>query len=75
MGNWGITPGIRYEHLNQEYQNNLEPKPGDVAQGSSAMDLYAGGASLDYRFNDDLMMLASAHRGFSPPGPADAVLT
>lgn len=75
LGNWGFTPGIRYEHLNQEYQNNLEPKPGDVAQGSSAMDLYAGGASLDYRFNDDFMMFASAHRGFSPPGPADAVLT
>lgn len=70
IGNWGFTPGIRYEHLYQTYKNNRAPS----TNGTSSLDVYAGGASLDYRFNEDFMMFGSAHRGFSPPGPADAVL-
>lgn len=68
-GKWGFTPGIRYEHLNQVYVNNLSPG----TNGRSSLDMYAGGGSLDYRFNDDLMVFASAHRGFSPPSPQNAV--
>ncbi|MBP1149830.1 TonB-dependent receptor [Methylocaldum sp. BRCS4] len=69
-GKWGFTPGIRYEHLYQTYKNNLSP----ANNGSSSLDMYAGGASLDYRFNEDFMMFTSVHRGFSPPGPQDAVV-
>lgn len=69
-GNWGFTPGIRYEHLNQEYVNNRKPS----TNGKSSLDMYAGGASVDYRFNDDLMVFASAHRGFSPPSPQNSVI-
>ncbi|WP_432742816.1 TonB-dependent receptor [Methylobacter sp. G7] len=70
LGQWGFTPGMRYEHLNQVYKNNLSPS----TNGSSSLDMYAGGASLDYRFNDDFMMFGSAHRGFSPPSPQNAVI-
>ena len=70
FGQWGFTPGIRYEHLNQDYENNLNPR----TNGTSSLDMYAGGASLDYRFNDDFMMFTSAHRGFSPPSPQNAVV-
>lgn len=70
LGKWGFTPGIRYEHLNQTYINNKAPN----TNGSSSLDLYAGGASLDYRFNDDFMMFTSAHRGFSPPSPQNSVI-
>ncbi len=70
FGKWGFTPGIRYEHLNQVYVNNRSPS----TNGTSSLDLYAGGGSLDYRFNDDLMVFASAHRGFSPPSPQNAVI-
>lgn len=69
FGKWGFTPGIRYEHLVQDYRNNNNP----IANGSSSLDLYAGGASLDYKFNDEVMVFGSVHRGFSPPGPVDAV--
>lgn len=69
LGKWGFTPGIRYEHLNQTYVNNRSPS----TNGRSSLDLYAGGVSLDYKFNDDLMVFASAHRGFSPPSPQNAV--
>jgi Fe(3+) dicitrate transport protein len=70
FGQWGFTPGIRYEHLYQVYENNLNPS----SNGKSSLDMYAGGASLDYRFNDDFMMFVSAHRGFSPPNPQNSVV-
>ncbi|MBE0435189.1 MAG: TonB-dependent receptor [Methylomicrobium sp.] len=70
FGNWGFTPGIRYEHLSQENKNFQKP----TQDGTSSLDLYAGGASLDYTFNEDLMVFGSIHRGFSPPGPQNAVV-
>ena len=70
LGSWGFTPGLRYEHLNQNYVNNRNP----AENGNSSLDMYAGGASLDYRFNEDFMMFTSAHRGFSPPSPQNAVV-
>ncbi len=69
-GAWGFTPGIRYEHLSQSYVNH---RNSDL-NGSSSLDLWGGGASVDYRFNDDFMVFASAHRGFSPPSPQNAVV-
>src|SRR5690606_3619712 len=68
--NWGFTPGIRYEHVVHKYTNYRNP----AQNGTSSMDLFAGGASVDYRFNDELMMFGSIHRGFSPPSPQNAVL-
>ncbi len=70
FGKFGFTPGIRYEHLNQEYDDR---RPASKMQGRSSTDLYAGGASLDYKFTEEFMMFAGVHRGFSPAGPADAV--
>jgi Fe(3+) dicitrate transport protein len=69
-GKWGFTPGFRYEHLYQTYVNNRAPE----TNGSSSLDLYAGGASLDYKFNDEWMMFAGVHRGFSPPSPQNSVI-
>lgn len=70
FGRWGFTPGIRYEHLDQTYINNRDPK----TNGVSSLDLFAGGGSIDYKFNDNLMTFASAHRGFSPPSPQNTVI-
>lgn len=73
FGNWGFTPGIRYEHLYQEYKKHVPlDRQRTVADTvSTSFDLYAGGASLDYKFNDEWMVFGSVHRGFSPPGPSD----
>jgi Fe(3+) dicitrate transport protein len=70
FGNFGFTPGLRYEHLDQVYRDNRNPDD----NGRSSLDMYAGGATIDYKFNDDLMVFASAHRGFSPPSPQNAVI-
>ncbi|WP_404357878.1 TonB-dependent receptor family protein [Methylotuvimicrobium sp. KM1] len=72
FGNWGFTPGIRYEHLVQTNQNFNPGKSNE--SGTSSLDMYAGGASLDYKFSDEFMMFGSVHKGFSPPGPQDAVV-
>ncbi len=69
-GDLGFTPGIRYEHLSQTYVNRRNPD----LNGDSSLDLWGGGASIDYRFNEDWMVFASAHRGFSPPSPQNAVV-
>lgn len=70
FGKFGFTPGIRYEHIVQENTDFNRPE----RNGVSSLDMYAGGASLDYTFNDEWMVYASAHRGFSPPGPTSAVV-
>ncbi|MGR8942272.1 MAG: TonB-dependent receptor family protein, partial [Gammaproteobacteria bacterium] len=70
FGKFGFTPGIRYEHLYQTYVNNRAPD----TNGTSSLDLYAGGASLDYKFNDEWMMFGSVHKGFSPPSPQNSVI-
>ncbi|MCQ8106311.1 TonB-dependent receptor [Methylomonas sp. SURF-2] len=69
-GKLGFTPGFRYEHLDQVYDDR---RTASKMKARTATDLYAGGASVDYKFTDEFMMFASAHRGFSPAGPADAV--
>jgi len=70
FGNWGFSPGIRYEYIVQDYNDYL--KPGE--SGSNSMNLFAGGASLDYQFNAELMMYAGIHRGFSPPSPQNSIV-
>jgi Fe(3+) dicitrate transport protein len=70
FGNWGFTPGVRYEHLYQTYVNKRAP----TTNGTSSLDLFAGGASLDYKFNDEWMMFGSVHKGFSPPSPQNSVI-
>jgi Fe(3+) dicitrate transport protein len=70
FGNWGFTPGVRYEHLYQTYVNKRAP----ATNGTSSLDLFAGGASLDYKFNDEWMMFGSVHKGFSPPSPQNSVI-
>jgi Fe(3+) dicitrate transport protein len=70
FGKFGFTPGVRYEHLYQTYVNNRAP----ATNGTSSLDLFAGGASLDYKFNDEWMMFGSVHKGFSPPSPQNSVI-
>ncbi|MGZ0080344.1 TonB-dependent receptor family protein [Methylomonas sp. YC3] len=71
LGKFGFTPGLRYEHLNQVYEDR---RPASRRLASSGLDIYAGGGSVDYRFNDDVMVFAGAHRGFSPPNPESAIV-
>ncbi|MDT8406818.1 MAG: TonB-dependent receptor [Methylococcales bacterium] len=70
FGALGFTPGIRYELLQQRNRDVLRP----TRNGSQSLNLFAGGASVDYTFDDRWKVFASAHRGFSPPGPQNSVV-
>ncbi len=67
-GAWTLTPGIRYEFLNQRYES-----PKGSLKGTNRMTLFAGGLGLSYGFNDALTAFGGIHRGFSPPSPKGAV--
>ena len=67
-GAWTITPGIRYEMLDQTYESPL-----GTFQGDNKMNLMAGGMGLAYKFNESWTGFGGLHKGFSPPSPKGAV--
>lgn len=67
-GAWTITPGIRYETLDQDYESPL-----GTSQGSNKMNMTGGGVGLSYKFDDSLTAFGGLHRGFSPPSPKGAI--
>lgn len=67
-GAWTITPGIRYEMLDQTYEN-----PTGSLAGTNDMNMTAGGLGLAYKFNNAWTGYGGLHRGFSPPSPRAAI--
>ncbi|MFA9480140.1 TonB-dependent receptor family protein [Phycisphaerales bacterium AB-hyl4] len=68
FGDWTVTPGIRYEHLRQSFENF---NTGD--SGSGNLDLVAGGVGVTYDFTDEWMAFGGAYVGFSPPEPQSRI--
>ena len=68
-GDWSFTPGIRYESLDQRYDNFSNP----ASSGVNTMNMTAGSLGVTYRFDDLWTGFASINRGFSPPSPKSAV--
>ncbi len=68
VGRWTMTPGIRYEMLDQTYES-----PKGTFKGDNKMDLTAGGLGVAYKFNELWTGFGGMHRGFSPPSPKGAV--
>ena len=67
VGRWTLTPGIRYEMLDQTYES-----PKGTQRGDNQMNLTAGGLGVAYQFDDSWIGFGGVHRGFSPPGPKGA---
>lgn len=64
-----FTPGVRYEHLELDYENfNTD------ASGSGNLDLAGGGIGLTYEVNDQFALFTGGFRGYSPPGPQAKLL-
>ncbi len=68
-GAWSFTPGIRYETLDQTYENFSNPSK----SGTNKMSMTAGSLGVTYKFNDSWIGFGSVNRGFSPPSPKSAV--
>lgn len=77
VGNLTIKPGVRWEHLDQEYTDyNTSGNPDRVTGGGSGgTDIVAPGLGLNYELNDKWSTFASYYRGFSTPGPRESLNT
>ena len=77
IGNLTIKPGLRWEHLEQEYVNyNTTGNPDRKIGGSTgSTDIVAPGLGLNYEINDQWSTFASYYRGFSTPGPRASLET
>ena len=71
IGNFDLTPGIRYERVQYEYTDFDTKGNPDFAVGGdeSAIDVVAPGIGVNYRFSDELSLFGGVYRGYSVPGP------
>ncbi|MCF6288180.1 MAG: TonB-dependent receptor [Proteobacteria bacterium] len=73
FGNWTITPGVRYEMLEQiseDPKGTLQSSGGSRGRdGENSFNMQAIGIGATYEFNQSWSSFAGIHTGFSPPSP------
>ncbi len=69
FGKLAFTPGVRIEHVNIERTNRL----GTAVTGKTDVTEVIPGIGIAYSPFSRLTIFAGAHRGFSPPRPADII--
>ena len=69
FGKLALTPGVRIEHVNIERTNRL----GVGVTGKADVTQVIPGVGVAYNPSTRLTIFAGAHRGFSPPRPADII--
>jgi Fe(3+) dicitrate transport protein len=69
FGKFAVTPGLRVEHVNIERTNRL----GTPVTGKTDLTQVVPGFGVAYSPASRLTIFAGAHRGFSPPRPADII--
>ncbi len=69
-GPWAVTPGIRYEHLRFKVTDRRDAQ---TVRERSHLDVFAPGVGVTYEHTDTLSFFGGVHRGFSTPGPGDAI--
>ena len=68
-GRWSFTPGVRYERLDQTFEDYNRPNK----SGTNTMSMTAASLGATYKFNESWIGFGSVNRGFSPPSPKSAV--
>ena len=70
IGNWWLTPGIRYETLDLEERDFRGVSP---VKGKESLDMLGGGIGIGYNFTDEWQAFGGMNFGFSPPSPGGAI--
>ncbi|MFT6862863.1 MAG: Fe(3+) dicitrate transport protein [Akkermansiaceae bacterium] len=67
IGNLTLSPGARFEHVDQSFVdlNNNQ-------SGSNTFDLFTPGIGFNYKFDNSSVIYGGVHRGVSIPGPRSA---
>jgi len=65
IGRLTVTPGLRYEYLDQESRDFTSG-----ASGDDTLHLVSGGLGMAWKQTEQITIFGGAHRGVSPPDPA-----
>lgn len=72
-GNWIVTPGFRYEHIDLTRTDYVRAPDGrsqaPTRVHQSSVSEFIPGIGVTYLVSHALNVFASAHRGFNPPAP------
>ncbi len=69
VGRFGLTPGLRYEHIRTERTNRL---PGG-ASGTDALGTWIPGVGATWQASPAMVVYAGVHAGFAPPRAEDVI--
>ena len=62
LGQFGITPGVRYEYIDFQRTNRLTG-----VTGKDNLDAWLPSLGLTWNPSKTVTVFAGAHRGFAPP--------
>jgi Fe(3+) dicitrate transport protein len=68
LGDWTVTPGVRFESIEYWRRNNLTAQA-----GATSVREWIPGVGATYSVGDKTTLFVGAHRGFAPPAVADIV--
>ncbi|MDP1765652.1 MAG: TonB-dependent receptor [Methylotenera sp.] len=68
IGQFSITPAVRYEHIENERINRLTG-----AKGDANLHEWIPGIGFAYNPNEQLTVFAGVHEGFAPPRTEDLI--
>lgn len=68
IGDFSITPAVRYEHVENKRKNRLTG-----AQGEATLHEWVPGISFAYTPNTQYTFFAGVHEGFAPPRTEDLI--
>lgn len=69
IGQFNITPVLRYEYIDNSRKNNLNGQ-----RGSESIAEWVPGISAAYTVNDQYTVYGGVHRGFAPPRVEDLIV-
>lgn len=69
IGNFNITPVLRYEYIDNSRKNNLNGQ-----SGSESITEWVPGISAAYTMNEQYTIFGGVHKGFAPPRVEDLIV-
>ncbi|MDZ4210418.1 MAG: TonB-dependent receptor, partial [Methylotenera sp.] len=73
IGQFSITPAVRYEHIKNERTNLITKGVVVNTEGETSLSEWIPGIGFAYNPNVNLTVFAGVHRGFAPPRTEDLI--
>lgn len=73
LGDFHVTPAIRYEHIENKRKNGAVAASSAVSRGESTIHEWIPGISVAYTPSEQYTFFAGVHEGFAPPRTEDLI--